>query len=101
MPTPEEIAKAVWDLDHIPAPRPPHADADYATNPTWQADNTLRVLVEEGRERDAKLSALTETVNAQGKMLLLLSSKLDELLARPTGGTGATTGSGTFEWHAS
>lgn len=72
MPTPEEIAKAVWNLDQIPAPRPPVADADLATNPTWQADNTLRVLVEEGRERAADIRALTAAVAA-------LAAKIDAL----------------------
>lgn len=74
MPTPEEIAKAVWNLDQIPAPRPPVADPDLATNPTWQADNTLRVLVEEGRERAADIRALAVAVAA-------LAAKIDALEA--------------------
>lgn len=94
-------AADTWTYDGIPAPAPPYANDDWATNKKWRADNSLAEVVRQGRETAAKLAALAETVNTQGKMLLLLSSKLDELLARPTGGTGATTGQGTFEWHAS
>jgi len=73
MPTAKEIAEAVWDLDHIPAPRPPVGDPDFATNPTWQPDNTLRLLVEEGRRRDAAIKAL--------------DAKLDQVIAALSGGT--------------
>lgn len=86
MPTPEEIAKAVWNADQVPAPKPPNADADYATNPTWQADNALCRAVEMATqaarvagENATALAALTAAVAA-------LETAVDELLSRPVGG---------------
>lgn len=63
MPSAEEIAKAVWDRDQIPAPKPPYADGDYADNPTWQADNTLGAIVTQGRKNATALAALTTKVD--------------------------------------
>lgn len=86
----ESIAKETWDLDYVPAPRPPYNDDDYGDpdnpdegNKTWRAKNAIRVLIEEGRERNAKL---------------------DQILAALAGGTplppptAATSGTGTFTW---
>lgn len=92
-------AKEVWQTDGLIDN--PSWRSDAATNKFIQAGNGLEIAMNEAHAASERVAALTETVNAQGKMLLLLSSKLDELLARPTGGTGATTGAGTFEWHAS
>jgi len=76
MPTPEEIAKAVWDRDQIPAPRPPYNDPDYATNETWQADNTLRSIVEQTRKNTAGIAAV--------------SVKLDRIIAALEAGVEVT-----------
>ena len=102
MPTPQEIAAAVWDADRIPAPPPPVANPDWATNKTWQAENALSDTVIVSRKNAAALAALTETVKAQGQLIVILNGKLDELLARPAGGGGVVTSlSGTFEAHPS
>jgi hypothetical protein len=63
MPTPEEYAKAVWDRDQIPAPRPPYDNPDYDTNKTWQADNALGSIVEQGRKNQAAIAALSAKVD--------------------------------------
>ena len=63
MPTPEEYAKAVWDRDQIPAPRPPYNDPDYPENQTWQADNTLRSIIEQGRKNAAAIMELSAKVD--------------------------------------
>lgn len=49
------VAKANWDADQIPAPRAPFADPDFDTNPTWQADNTLRAIIEGQRQHHAEV----------------------------------------------
>jgi hypothetical protein len=64
MPTPAEIAKAVWDADVIPAARPPHANADYAKNKTWQAKYALQTSVEGTRATAAQLTALSAAVKS-------------------------------------
>jgi hypothetical protein len=67
MPTPEEYAKAVWNCDQIPAPRPPVDNPDYATNKTWQADNALSATVEQSRKNALAIGEL--------------SAKLDRIIA--------------------
>jgi hypothetical protein len=57
------VAQATWDRDQIPAPRPPYNDDDYETNPTWQADNTLRALMEQLRKNAAAGTMLAEKVD--------------------------------------
>jgi len=71
MPTPQEYAKAVWNQDQIPAPKPPNADPDYDTNPTWQADNALTRAVEMsteaarlGHENAAKLDQVLAALSS-------------------------------------
>lgn len=69
MPTASEIAKAVWDRDQIPAPKPPNADDDFETNPTWQADNALTRAVEMSTEA-ARLGHENAAAIAEIKALL-------------------------------
>jgi len=85
----QKIAKAVWDLDQIPAPRPPVADDDFATNPTWQADNTLRALVEQGRNDTAAL---------QAKMDQILAALSGGVPLPPAGGNTSATFTGSVEF---
>lgn len=59
MPTVDEIANAVvsklWSKDGtIPAARPPYANADYESNPSWTAGYALQAAVEAAREAAAK-----------------------------------------------
>jgi hypothetical protein len=68
----KKIADAVWNRDGIPAVQPPYADPDIATNPTWQADNTLSEAVRQGRENAAAIAAL--------------ATKVDQILAALAGG---------------
>ena len=63
MPTPEEIAKAVWDCDQIPAPPPPNNNADWDTNKKWQADNALSEAVILGRVNKAAIADLSAKVD--------------------------------------
>lgn len=65
---------------------------DKATNAQIQAQTEMR-------RNSREVRALRETVTAQGKMLLLLSTKLDELLSRPAGAAGTfdVTGSLTLK----
>lgn len=95
MPTVEEIADAVvakltspggaldkvWSKDGaVPAARPPHANADYATNPSWTPAYALQAAVEAARE--AAAAQLTDAqVQAAGQAgaeaaLKLLSTRL-------------------------
>lgn len=73
MPTADEIADAVWNRDVIPAPQPPNADPDVATNPTWRGKNSLARVVEQATE-----AARLGHENA---------AKLDQILAALAGGT--------------
>jgi hypothetical protein len=45
----QKIAKAILAYDGVPAARPPHANADYSTNPTWTVGYTLQTAVEAAR----------------------------------------------------
>lgn len=92
----DEQARANWDVDYIPAPRPPVNDDDYGDpdnpadgNKTWRAKNAIRVLIEEGRERADHLDAI--------------EAKLDQILAAVAGTplpppNTAVSGTGTFTW---
>jgi hypothetical protein len=93
MPTPEEYAKAVWTADIIPAPKPPYANPDYATNKTWGAQNSMAEVLLQGRETEAKLAEV--------------AAKVDQILAALSGGTPlpppagntSSTGKGTFTFE--
>jgi GH25 family lysozyme M1 (1,4-beta-N-acetylmuramidase) len=58
----KKVAQAVWDLDAIPAARPPYANADFKTNPTWQAKYAVQTGVEGTRTAVAQIAGLTAAV---------------------------------------
>lgn len=64
--TPEQVHKAVWGLDKIPAPEnAPTRD----TNPTWKAENFLRDI-------DKRVRDMEDRQAAQGKKLDAILDKL-------------------------
>jgi len=65
------VASAVLDRDQVPAPRPPYSDPDFETNPTWQLDNSVRVLIENVREVLAAVKALPAAPLPPGTVLEL------------------------------
>lgn len=97
--TPEEIAKAVWNADQVPAPKPPNADADFETNPTWQADNALCRAVEMATQAARIAGEVAAALAELAAAVAELENGMDELLSRPAGsttGTFATSGTITI-----
>lgn len=74
MPTAQEIAKAVWDADQIPAPPPPVNNPDWDSNKKWQADNALSETVIKSRQNAQALAALTERMDQ-------VAAAMDQVLA--------------------
>ena len=56
----------VWARDTVPAARPPYANADFSTNPTWSPKYALQTAVEGIREAVARLAELQKAVGAVG-----------------------------------
>ena len=71
MPTASEIAESVWSKDgEVNAARPPYANADYASNPSWSAGYALQASVEAAREAASRAKECENTLN---KVLSILS----------------------------
>jgi hypothetical protein len=51
------VARACWTIDIVPAPAPPYANADFATNTTWGTQNSLAEILRQGRETAAAIKA--------------------------------------------
>jgi len=66
-----KVAAAVWAADVIPAARPPHANDDFKTNPTWTAKYGMQAAVEAARTAcdPAPVALSDEQVAAIGQQL--------------------------------
>lgn len=85
-------AKDVWELDGIPAARPPYNNDDYATNKTWQAKYALQVAVEGARAANANAAAAVtaaqeaerfgresrDAAKAVGEQVVLLAARIEQ-----------------------
>lgn len=83
-----KVAAAVWSADVIPAARPPHANDDYAKNPTWSAKYAMQAAVEAARtacDPAPVALTLTDAQVAQLAAALCSSPGLADLIAAKVG----------------
>ncbi|BBB01086.1 putative hydrolase [Actinacidiphila reveromycinica] len=86
-----KIAAAVWAADVIPAARPPHANDDYKTNPTWTAKYGVQAAVEAARTAcdvapvaltDAQVTALGAQLAGSATFATAVAEQVADLLAQ-------------------
>lgn len=76
----------VWSVDVIPAARPPHANEDYQSNPTWSPKYAIQTTIETGRQTLGEVQkmskALTDTGLTDAQMDALADKLLDKMHGR-------------------
>jgi|GEM_PF-4873425 len=86
-----KIAAAVWAADVIPAARPPHANDDYKTNPTWTAKYGMQAAVEAARTAcdpapvtlsDDQVAALGQQLATSATFATAVAEQVADLIAQ-------------------